>query len=119
MSKKWKSSVRTSYFLYALVLLLTATCILLLAFLLKNGKELRDAEHTMTLLLEEQVQINRQGSEQSRSSMAAELLVLALDAYYEEDTVSFHAYMAVLEGYSQDLSPRSHEIYEKLMDKLS
>lgn len=50
---------------------------------------------------------------------AAELLVLAQDAYYRNDSVAFHGYMAMLDGYADELSEKTREIYEILHDELS
>lgn len=56
---------------------------------------------------------------EDRALRATELLVLAQDAYHKGDKVSFHAYMAMLDGYADELSEKTREIYEILHDKLS
>lgn len=54
-----------------------------------------------------------------RSAKAAELLLLAQNAYMQKDTVSFHGYMAELEGYADVLPDTASEIYTELVQKLS
>lgn len=53
-----------------------------------------------------------------RSAKATELLVLAHNAWLTKDTVSFHGYMAELEGYADALSSDTAQLYDELLDKL-
>lgn len=53
-----------------------------------------------------------------RSAKAAELLALAQNAWQKRDTVSFHGYMAELEGYADALSEETAQLYDALLDKL-
>ena len=64
-------------------------------------------------------QLNAVYESEDRSGRATELLVLAQDAYYKGDKVSFHGYMAMLDGYADELSEKTYEIYDELHDKLS
>lgn len=54
-----------------------------------------------------------------RSAKANELLVLAQEANASRDSISFHGYMAELEGYSDALSDSSLEIYRALLTHLT
>lgn len=53
-----------------------------------------------------------------RSAKAAELLALAQNAWQKRDTVSFHGYMAELEGYADALSEETAQLYDALLEKL-
>ena len=53
-----------------------------------------------------------------RSAKAAELLALAQNAWQTQNTVSFHGYMAELEGYADALSDETAQLYDALLDKL-
>lgn len=53
-----------------------------------------------------------------RGAKAAELLALAQNALLQGDTVSFHGYMAELEGYSDALSEETAAIYNDLLKDL-
>ena len=53
-----------------------------------------------------------------RSAKAAELLALAQNAWQTQNTVSFHGYMAELEGYADARSDETAQLYDALLDKL-
>ena len=53
-----------------------------------------------------------------RSAKAAELLALAQNAWQKRATVSFHGYMAELEGYADALSEETAQLYDALLEKL-
>lgn len=63
-------------------------------------------------------EIKREQKAMERKAYAAELLVLAQNAYFEENMRDFQGYMASLEGYADALSADALEIYEELENAL-
>lgn len=53
-----------------------------------------------------------------RKTHATQLLLLAQDAYYRNDSRAFQGYMAELEGYADSLSEDAAEIYAELENAL-
>lgn len=75
-------------------------------------------EESLESVNRENEALNTQLEQMKQSARAAELLAMAQNAYIEKDTVSFHAYMAELEGYADALPESAAEIYADLTKNL-
>lgn len=62
--------------------------------------------------------LTAQCEQMEQSAKAAELLALAQNAHAKKDNVSFHAYMAELEGYADALPESAAHIYATLLNYL-
>ena len=92
--------------------LLIVALSLLLKLYVDMDRELEDVKQQLSTVQTESI-------EENHSAHATELLVLAQDAFYRKDTVAFHGYMAMLDGYADELSEKTYEIYEQLHNELS
>ena len=99
--------------LYAGSMLAGALIVVALSLLLKLYLDMDDQ------IREVKQQLNQVYETEDRAGRAAELLVLAQDAFYRGDSVQFHAYMAMLGGYEDALSEKTYVIYDALQDELS
>ncbi len=110
--------------LYVLILFLSAALLIMLALQLKLRDELSTAKTELKIsrteidLLEDQLK-DTPVDQVEKTAKAIELLTLAQDSFYKKDSISFHAYMAMLEGYADMLPENAIQIYEELTDALS
>ncbi len=110
MAKKKRALIYVgSMFAGALVIVALS---MLLKLYVDMDRELDDVKQQLSTVQTESLT-------EDSSAHATELLVLAQNAYYRGDNVSFHAYMAMLDGYADELSEKTREIYEALHDELS
>lgn len=82
-------------------------------------ENIEEMEEALETARSENEQLRAELNTMERSAKAAELLALAQNAWQTHDTVTFHGYMAELEGYADALSAETVQLYEALLDKMS
>lgn len=126
-AKKRSALLKYLSILFAGAFLLVALSLLLKLHAMQNDMDALDSGARENILaLEDEMETER--SENAalqteldgavRSAKAAELLALAQNALLDGDAVSFHGYMAELDGYADALTEKTFAIYNDLLEEL-